>query len=1079
MPGVTPPHRELLVSARGILRQHAAGQWLRNLGHGVEVLIIGPTLDAVDQLVRTTAAETATFGWHRLTINQLAGRLGGPVVAQSGRVPAPALTKEAAAASVVRTRWRAAGLGRFVAIGDRPGLPRALCRTFEELDRNGVNPKQLSTVDADLGALFAEYLAFLTDNGFATRSEVVRAAKLAVEDGKHPLVGLPLLIYDFPLHTRTDNDLIRALSATASTTFASIPAGDTRSLLRLQSALDVVATRPEQPVTSAVERIQEALFEAELPASDYAGGPTVISAPGENRECVEIARRILQEARSGTRFDRMAVLLRTPTNYRPHLIEAFGRAEIPVHFSRGALRPDPNGRAFLALLACAAESLSARRFAEFLSLGVAVAPDAAGAPSAPGGRPGFVPIVDELLVRPSQNLDAANSTLGQDEPSNDNFVPRAWEKLLVEAAIVGGDPARWTRRLVGLETALEARVVALDADGDPASEIFERRLKAVRKLRAYALPLIQALADLPESAAWGQWLTALDELATRALADPTRVRELLSELSPMRDVGPVTLEEIQLVLGRSLTDLLVPPSGSPAGKVFVGTTEEARGLCFDVVFIPGLAEKSFPQKVVEDPLLLDTARQRLGEWMVETPDRVAVERSHLRQAVGAARRALVLSYPRVDTERSRGRVPSFYGLEILRALRGKLAGFDELLRRADRASELRLGWPAPQDPKLAIDATEYDLAILHSLLERDGDNRGAARYLLSVNRYLPRALRARGRRWLRAFRDVDGLVDPPPTTKQLLQRFRLRDRAYSPTALEQYAACPYRFYLHAIMRLSPRETAEPVEELDPLERGRIYHEVQRELSLELARRGLLPLAEAHLTEAEGLLDATLDAVETQHRDALIPAIERVWEDAIAELRKDLRAWLGVLVQETRWVPAHFELAFGLAHADATDAASRKQAVVLPVGVKLRGAIDLVEKHGRTLRATDYKTGLPRHPAHLVVAGGHALQPALYALALERIFPKSHVESGRLVYSTRRGGFESREVRLDDGSRSIVERVLDRVDDAIARGFLPAAPDSGACFHCRYLSVCGPYEEQRTAMKQRGPLEQLIALRKEP
>ena len=36
------------------------------------------------------------------------------------------------------------------------------------------------------------------------------------------------------------------------------------------------------------------------------GALSVFSAPGEGRESVEIARRILQEARRGVRFDEMA-----------------------------------------------------------------------------------------------------------------------------------------------------------------------------------------------------------------------------------------------------------------------------------------------------------------------------------------------------------------------------------------------------------------------------------------------------------------------------------------------------------------------------------------------------------------------------------------------------------------------------------------------------------------------------------------------------------------------------------------------------------------------------------------------------
>ena len=69
----------------------------------------------------------------------------------------------------------------------------------------------------------------------------------------------------------------------------------------------------------------------------------------------------------------MAILLRSPFHYRTHLVEALRRAGIPAHFSRGTVLPEPGGRALLVLLRCAAEGLSAVRFAEYLSLGVAPA----------------------------------------------------------------------------------------------------------------------------------------------------------------------------------------------------------------------------------------------------------------------------------------------------------------------------------------------------------------------------------------------------------------------------------------------------------------------------------------------------------------------------------------------------------------------------------------------------------------------------------------------------------------------------------------------------------------------------------
>ena len=123
----------------------------------------------------------------------------------------------------------------------------------------------------------------------------------------------------------------------------------------------------------------------------------VFSAPGESRECVEIARRVLALAREGVAFDRMAVLLRSPEEYRAHLAEAFARAGVPVHFARGAVRPDPAGRAFYVLLRCAAEGLSARRFAEYLSLGQV--PDAIADGTPPAAMPR-----SERWVTPDQEL---------------------------------------------------------------------------------------------------------------------------------------------------------------------------------------------------------------------------------------------------------------------------------------------------------------------------------------------------------------------------------------------------------------------------------------------------------------------------------------------------------------------------------------------------------------------------------------------------------------------------------------------------------------------------------------------------
>jgi CRISPR/Cas system-associated exonuclease Cas4 (RecB family) len=362
---------------------------------------------------------------------------------------------------------------------------------------------------------------------------------------------------------------------------------------------------------------------------------------------------------------------------------------------------------------------------------------------------------------------------------------------------------------------------------------------------------------------------------------------------------------------------------------------------------------------------------------------------------------------------------------------------------------------------------------------RHTTEKGTARYLLDANPHLARALRARARRWIKKWTPNDGLVDPGPLAKAALARHGFDQRAYSPTALQHYAACPYRFLLQAVHRLSPREVPESVEELDPLQRGSLVHEVLYELLVVLREEGRLPLKQADFEPARDLLDRIVDRVAERWRDEVAPAIERVWEDGIASIRADVREWLVRAIADGTWEPWKFELSFGLPHRPAQDPASRPEPAVVAGGLRLRGSIDLVEKHAGSLRATDYKTGKVRAKKDAVVGGGETLQPVLYALALEQLFPGVKVEGGRLYYCTSAGDYEEVVIPLDEYARSSASEVVGIVGEALATGFLPAAPDEGACTYCDYQIVCGPHEEQRLKLKAKDRLGNLRKLRSMP
>jgi hypothetical protein len=96
------------------------------------------------------------------------------------------------------------------------------------------------------------------------------------------------------------------------------------------------------------------------------------------------------------------------------------------------------------------------------------------------------------------------------------------------------------------------------------------------------------------------------------LRQPERVLSVLSELASMASVGPVTLDEVLLVLSDLLLQVAVAPPNQRYGCVFIGPIDTARGLSFEAVFVPGIAEKLFPHRIIEEPILLDAARKELN-----------------------------------------------------------------------------------------------------------------------------------------------------------------------------------------------------------------------------------------------------------------------------------------------------------------------------------------------------------------------------------------------------------------------------------------------------------------------------------
>ena len=87
---------------------------------------------------------------------------------------------------------------------------------------------------------------------------------------------------------------------------------------------------------------------------------------------------------------------------------------------------------------------------------------------------------------------------------------------------------------------------------------------------------------------------------------------------------------------------------------------------------------------------------------------------------------------------------------------------------------------------------------------------------------------------------ADGVVRATDTSRPFLATQRLAARAYSVSALQLYASCPYRFLLSAIYRFAPIEAPAPLQKMDPLTRGSLFHRIQADLFRALQAQSLLP-----------------------------------------------------------------------------------------------------------------------------------------------------------------------------------------------------------------------------------------------
>jgi ATP-dependent helicase/nuclease subunit B len=760
---------------------------------------------------------------------------------------------------------------------------------------------------------------------------------------------------------------------------------------------------------------------AERPA---AGVIEIVAAPGEEREVREIARTVLGHVEAGGRLHEIGILLRQPSAYLAAIRDVFGAAGIPyVLAAAGAIGETRAGRSLRLLAEARRADFSRAAVMEFL---------------------GFA----DLRPRPGTS-------------------PAEWERLARQAGIVGG-AREWRERLDRLGRRLEPAEPKSDGDEDDAGPALARDQDALAALQRVVRGLLRGLERLPDPGPIGALVDGLARTFARLVAPSADARQTLGALTRLRGLGTVdavvSLEEFWSLLEAALSVPSGPGASPRSGHVFVGELGSALGIDFALTVVPGLVEGGFPAPLRQDPILLDEERRCLPGLPLGQDAR-ALERLRFLLAVGSGARRVLLTYPRVDAESGRPRVPSFLVLDLLEAVTGTRQDFQTLERFPGwRSVPLHPAPPAARERPL--DAREW-------LVSRALLTRAAPEALLRILPGARRGLAAiRMREGTDALTAYDGLLEAgvDPASKPL-----------TPTALEQYAACPFRYLLERVYGLAPVEDPDRIFAMEPRERGTLVHAILEATYRRLAELHAFPLTRQRLPAVREAFQAVFDAACGDAERRGLTGLPALWAGERARLHAELLSALEAEAEAGEgpepWMPARFEAAFGVEWREEAAAAF---AYRLPDGSEIRlcGTIDRIDiaPDERRARVLDYKTGRVRTARTADRLGrGRALQLPIYRLAAEALLLGAgrplavdeaqyyHVigpDAGTRVRFTR-AGWEARRADFD--------RVLQLIVDGIRAGrFFPRPSACAPRGPCTFDLACGAERARWADAKRADP-----------
>jgi RecB family exonuclease len=630
-----------------------------------------------------------------------------------------------------------------------------------------------------------------------------------------------------------------------------------------------------------------------------------------------------------------------------------------------------------------------------------------------------------------------------------------WDRASRLAGITGGDGAEWCRHLVALAEECRRALGGEDQFDDEVPTGGARaRTDGLRRTLAAAVSLGEFVTELDaicrQAGALRSW-SGFAEWSRGALArylgarqtDPTAegpdhhvasaVNDTLGELAVLDgvDARPDLARFARALAG--VLDHVAPPTGRLSSGIMVGPLEAAAGIGLDLAVVLGCVEGELPRRARASGVLSAEEREEVGLEAASPSGAVERDRRRLLVAVSGARRVVLARRDR-DARDGRTRIRSrFIGRDVpVRLLPSPAGALDSVASGALAA----IGEGELVTATLVARARGRSPSFLVG-----SSPRLTAGSLVVAARSAPRFTRFQG--LVGAGAGVEGLVGD----------------VLSPTTLEEFAVCPFRYFLGHELRCEVVDPPERRVEIDPRDRGQIAHEV-----LERYMREMIGRSEALDADPAGgaarlaeIGAEVCDRFERLGRTGKRVLWARTRRELLARLEAE-RARDAEARSRRHSAPIAVEWLFGTVTVPAVDISVGDRSL------RFRGKVDRVDRRADgSLDVIDYKTGkassyqgIERDP----VDGGRHLQLPIYALAVR----DSLAEQGPPVAV--RASFRFLDepgdevvVELDAGTVDRTNEVLEVLAGTVDAGCFPCRPGAARqgtfehCSWCDFDPVC--------------------------